>query len=581
MTEVQTLPPTTDLSNVKIESEQQHTEAAQSQSGSLPIENGLIYAQQPQQSQQQEPSYAPSTAAASSSSPQIQTEQASVPSVSSTDSASQSHNAALQSQQQQQQQRDSDDSLDEDSSESSDLDVELNLNELDFDSIDMEELQKKQQMLLELREKKQRKLEKLLRKRQQLQETEHDDVSVGEGHSGPSTPTTPYPSQSVQVIPSLSSPPNSVGKRKRGRPRKNPRPEDELPTLKLKIQQQFPDEVTSSSTLLQSPPKRKRGRPPKKRSSLDDDEETEKRPRCTWTIQENRQLLKILESGKLDLQSIWDEMSRIPGNTKTYEHVRNKRANLQQKAQARNMSIIDVLKEDIVKLEGEGLISSDEDDVEPLSKRRRREGANTMDQLLRLEKEDYTAPYPSSSGGGLLSTDLEGKRRGPGRPRKYARAEDGSLLRVSRSGPQLVDYTIYYNQKLEEIRNLHEEDRKTIERHRQLIEEMQKEISFLQYTNRLLIEKLQLDVSGYEKFRAEQQAAKSQVNINPSGLNSNNAITNNLTQFSSQQTQPQQGAMLPSTQPMPAPVDYDTDEELPDPTPTPTTTEPSVDRIST
>jgi hypothetical protein len=45
-------------------------------------------------------------------------------------------------------------------------------------------------------------------------------------------------------------------------------------------------------------------------------------------------------------------MSRIPGNTKTYEHVRNKRANLQQKAQARNMSIIDVLKEDIVKLEG-------------------------------------------------------------------------------------------------------------------------------------------------------------------------------------------------------------------------------------
>jgi hypothetical protein len=58
------------------------------------------------------------------------------------------------------------------------------------------------------------------------------------------------------------------------------------------------------------------------------------------------------------LKQIWEEMSRIPGNTKTYEHVRNKRANLQQKAQARNMSIIDVLKEDIVKLEGGHYLSS-------------------------------------------------------------------------------------------------------------------------------------------------------------------------------------------------------------------------------
>jgi predicted nuclease with TOPRIM domain len=120
---------------------------------------------------------------------------------------------------------------------------------------------------------------------------------------------------------------------------------------------------------------------------------------------------------------------------------------------------------------------------------------------------------------------------------RFFRAEDGSLLRVSRSGPQLVDYTVYYNQKLDEIRALHEEDRKLIEQQRQLIEEMQKEISFLQYTNHLLVEKFQLDLSGYEKFRAEQLAAKNQNNVTTTNIssisNTNNSV--NTTQYSTPQ----------------------------------------------
>jgi len=55
---------------------------------------------------------------------------------------------------------------------------------------------------------------------------------------------------------------------------------------------------------------------------------------------------------------IWEELNVTIGNTKTFDQVKNKKANLMQKASSKSMSVIDVLKDDIVKLEGGKLINS-------------------------------------------------------------------------------------------------------------------------------------------------------------------------------------------------------------------------------
>lgn len=83
--------------------------------------------------------------------------------------------------------------------------------------------------------------------------------------------------------------------------------------------------------------------------------EDQKRVRCTWTADENRKLLQILGDASQpvpDVAVIRDQLIAMdPGNTKTLDHVRNKRANLIQKANARGITIGDVLREDISKME--------------------------------------------------------------------------------------------------------------------------------------------------------------------------------------------------------------------------------------
>lgn len=86
--------------------------------------------------------------------------------------------------------------------------------------------------------------------------------------------------------------------------------------------------------------------------------ESSKRIRCTWSYDETRQLLLVLKDASVehfpDLNSVRNELLRAdPNSSKTLEHVRNKKANLIQKAHTRNCSIADVLRTDLQKLEAE------------------------------------------------------------------------------------------------------------------------------------------------------------------------------------------------------------------------------------
>lgn len=83
-----------------------------------------------------------------------------------------------------------------------------------------------------------------------------------------------------------------------------------------------------------------------------------RRERTTWTLSENKQLLKILESGNTDTQYIYKEMSKLPGRRKSIGHIRNKKSNLLQKAALKGTSMIDILREDILKSEELGMCKS-------------------------------------------------------------------------------------------------------------------------------------------------------------------------------------------------------------------------------
>lgn len=87
-----------------------------------------------------------------------------------------------------------------------------------------------------------------------------------------------------------------------------------------------------------------------------------RRERTTWTLSENKQLLKILESGNTDIQHIYKEMSKLPGRRKSIGHIRNKKSNLLQKAALKGTTMVDILREDILKTEeAEGKIRRQSD----------------------------------------------------------------------------------------------------------------------------------------------------------------------------------------------------------------------------
>lgn len=111
---------------------------------------------------------------------------------------------------------------------------------------------------------------------------------------------------------------------------------------------------------------------------------------------------------------------------------------------------------------------------------------------------------PSSPG---LMFDHGGKR-GPGRPRKYARAEDGSVIKQKplvlppvETAPVAAtsDIRSFLSHKFEEVRAAREEDRRIIERQRKIMENMQHEIKYLKFTNQLLLEKFDIDPAAQEE----------------------------------------------------------------------------------
>jgi len=88
--------------------------------------------------------------------------------------------------------------------------------------------------------------------------------------------------------------------------------------------------------------------------------ESQKRIRCTWNLEETRMLFDLLKDTTIetfpDAQNIRQYLVRLdPSCTKTLEHVRNKKANLIQKAHSKNVSVAEILISDMHKLEMEML----------------------------------------------------------------------------------------------------------------------------------------------------------------------------------------------------------------------------------
>jgi len=133
---------------------------------------------------------------------------------------------------------------------------------------------------------------------------------------------------------------------------------------------------------------------------------------------------------------------------------------------------------------------------------------------------------PSSPG---LVFDQGGKR-GPGRPRKYARAEDGSVIKQKplliptvESVPMVVSSDIrgFISSKFEELRTAREEDRRIIEQQRKSMEDMQREIKYLKFANQLLLEKFDINLAAqderFKKFlEGEQSREENHSNHNQS-----------------------------------------------------------------
>lgn len=111
---------------------------------------------------------------------------------------------------------------------------------------------------------------------------------------------------------------------------------------------------------------------------------------------------------------------------------------------------------------------------------------------------------PSSPG--LM---FDGGKRGPGRPRKYARAEDGSVIKqkplvlppveTAPVATTTMDIRGFLSHKFEELRAAREEDRQVIEQQRKIMENMQQEIKYLKFTNQLLLEKFDIDPAAQEE----------------------------------------------------------------------------------
>lgn len=159
---------------------------------------------------------------------------------------------------------------------------------------------------------------------------------------------------------------------------------------------------------------------------------------------------------------------------------------------------------------------------------------------------------PSSPG---LVFDQGGKR-GPGRPRKYARAEDGSVIKQKplvlppvEAAPVVAttDIRSFLSHKFEELRAAREEDRRVIERQRKIMENMQQEIKYLKFTNQLLLEKFDIDPAAQEerfkKMLAEGEQSREENHSNHHQSPEHGNAQSNTNALVSSDSQPKSDAM--------------------------------------
>lgn len=79
---------------------------------------------------------------------------------------------------------------------------------------------------------------------------------------------------------------------------------------------------------------------------------TDKKDRSKWSIDDSKLLLNILEAGTDDVYEIYKEMNQLSAIKKSIVQIRSKKSSLTQKANARGVGIIDILREEIERADG-------------------------------------------------------------------------------------------------------------------------------------------------------------------------------------------------------------------------------------
>lgn len=260
----------------------------------------------------------------------------------------------------------------------------------------MEDLRRKREALLAQKRAKEKQLEMLLAKQKQAAGSV---VGVGQGAG-----------TGANSVPEQVPPPKVI---KRGRSKKNPRPKG-----------------TDGET--------------GKQSSTDEDETHSKRSRCSWATDELVQLYLILKGGKADAQSIFAAMSLLPGNTKSFENIRNKRSNLLQKATQRGHTLYDVLRDEITKAGGLGALEQAQSHIS--RKQVTRPVEDEIDVLPPPKRQKLSEPSASEFPSTIPVTGVD-----PGKlaleKRAIQSAIDGILTETDKQFKELATERIH-NHKL-------------------------------------------------------------------------------------------------------------------------------------
>lgn len=146
--------------------------------------------------------------------------------------------------------------------------------------------------------------------------------------------------------------------------------------------------------------------------------EGSKRIRCTWTLEETRYLYDILKDATIesfpDVHMVRSALLKVdPTSNKTIDHVRNKKANLIQKAHSRTCSVADVLIADMTKLESESTGST----------RSASAIQHARDAAFLTATSPYMAAPNSTSSSPSLSTATSGSSSSSNGKSEYGRVD--------------------------------------------------------------------------------------------------------------------------------------------------------------